>query len=111
MRDGRISTYCTEGSAALELGNVGAYPKHANILSFPGTARGIRKGALSETLCDLASAARAKVVDILESSEMYCSLKFEDYRGCAFNVFTRRGIAFLSASIFVIAAASIAFGA
>ena len=45
------------------------------------------------------------------SSEMYCSLKYEDYHGCPYNMFTHSQIAWMSAAVFVISTCSLILGA
>ena len=37
-------------------------------------------------------------VRLLESSEMYCSLRYEDVRGCPYHLFDARSIAMLATS-------------
>ena len=41
---------------------------------------------------------RKLFVQLLESSEMYCSLRFEDIKGCPYNLFDARSIALLATS-------------
>ena len=41
------------------------------------------------------------------SSEMYCSLRFEDARGCPYNKFDAHGIAALSAANVLVAVVSL----
>ena len=48
---------------------------------------------------------------ILFSSEMYCSLKFEDAKGCPYNAFDNRTIAVLASASIVLGIASLALGA
>ena len=45
------------------------------------------------------------------SSEMFCSLKYEDYRGCPYNMFSHSQIAWMSAAVFAISTCSIILGA
>ena len=48
---------------------------------------------------------------IIDSSEMACSLRFEDVRGCPYNTFTPRGIAALSLTSSILAIVSLLMGA
>ena len=85
--------------------------RRATILPFPGAGLaahgGVRKGAIPPLRRAL-DALKVRVTGILAASEMYCSLKFEDFRGCAYHLFTRRGIAALSAAVGAIAILSLA---
>ena len=47
---------------------------------------------------------------LLDSSEMFCSLKYEDVRGCPYNAFTPRGIAALSITSSFLAIVSLLAG-
>jgi len=49
--------------------------------------------------------------NLMYSSEMACSLMFEDFRGCPYNAFSRPCIAFLSSSCALLAVASLLIGA
>lgn len=53
----------------------------------------------------------AYVSELFKSSEMYCSLRYEDYRGCPYNKFTPRGIATLAVVCYAFAALSLVLGA
>ena len=44
---------------------------------------------------------------ILNSSEMYCSLRYEDFRGCPYNMFDSFGIGMLAVSCSLLAALSL----
>ena len=44
---------------------------------------------------------------MLDSSEMFCSLRFEDVKGCPYNTFTPRGIAVLSLASSIMALVSL----
>ena len=48
--------------------------------------------------------------NVIRSSEMLCSLMFEDARGCPYNSFTPRSIAALSCSTAFIAVVSLLAG-
>ena len=47
---------------------------------------------------------------LLDSSEMFCSLKYEDVKGCPYNAFTPRGIAALSITSSFLAIISLFIG-
>ena len=49
--------------------------------------------------------------DIIDASEMACSLMTEDFKGVAYNTFTRASIASLSIGCTLVAIVSLAFGA
>lgn len=54
---------------------------------------------------------RAKfLMNLIDSSEMACSLRYEDMGGCPYNTFTPRGIAALSSISVVSAIVSLVFG-
>ena len=48
--------------------------------------------------------------NLIYSSEMACSLMFEDARGCRYNVFTKPYIALLSSSCTALAIAALLIG-
>ena len=48
---------------------------------------------------------------IFESSEMLCSIAFEDHRGCAYGIFSRGEVIATSVIVSVLAALAIALGA
>ena len=48
-----------------------------------------------------------RLSEILSASEMYCSLKFEDVRGCPYGIFTSKGIAILSITSSLLAVISL----
>ena len=89
----------------------------ATIIPFPGHHAAIKHIQL---MCDRADAAEAReplrsilkrmFYSVFASSEMLCSLLFEDVRGCPYQLFTKRSIAAISASMTLIAVASLAFG-
>lgn len=54
---------------------------------------------------------RSRVYASAYSSEMFCSLMYEDYRGCPYNTFSSSQIAFMSFALCVISAVSITLGA
>ena len=48
---------------------------------------------------------------VLDASEMYCSLRYEDARGCPYDLFTKHNIAALAAGSTVLGVISLVFGA
>ena len=44
---------------------------------------------------------------VIDSSEMACSLRFEDVRGCPYGIFTSEGIAILSIASSLLAVISL----
>lgn len=48
---------------------------------------------------------------VLDTSEMYCSLRFEDAKGCAYHKFSSSDIALLSTLCMIISVASLIAGA
>ena len=61
----------------------------------------------SELPCDKPRLARR----IFEGSEMLCSIAYEDYRGCAYGIFSRGEVIATSIIVSVLAAIAIALGA
>ena len=109
--DGRIGGIYTNGTSALKLDNWHSPTGKGSIIAFPDNAvSGAFKQADSVIGTILATAKR-KVRDILAASEMYCSLRFEDFMGCPYRIFSRKGIAVLSSSVAVLAIVSIVVGA
>ncbi|HAM16580.1 MAG TPA: hypothetical protein DCP91_12140 [Eggerthellaceae bacterium] len=97
------------GTAALDLSYLAMRDQRPHIIAFPDSCLSENQG---KSLHDCEAGARrglaARFRDVLDSSEMYCSLKTEDFRGCAYQAFTSRGIAALASAISVVAALSIA---
>ena len=104
--------YMTDGTAALSNLCMHGSQKKPQIVAFEG-GKAHREREARHTRYDRRSSspARSKVRQILESSEMYCSLKLEDFRGCPYRIFTTRGIAFLSGASSVLAVLSIVVAA
>ena len=48
---------------------------------------------------------------IFEGSELMCSIAFEDFRGCAYGIFSRTEVIVASVIVSVLAAIAIALGA
>ena len=49
-------------------------------------------------------------MSMIQASEMLCSLRFEDMRGCPYHSFTPRSIAMLSLTSTLMAAAALLVG-
>lgn len=87
------------GTSALKVWRWVESPEDAKIIAFPGSRT---------VVADAPSPARiqqnqrqAKPADflrnVLDSSEMYCSLRYESMKGCPYNRFSEKAIAALSA--------------
>lgn len=103
----------TNGTAALEMPRYVTQPDEATIIKFPGSRQNVagaqpnrRDGGPKH-----ATPKHSFLKSALESSEMYCSLKFESMRGCPYHLFTRKGVAVLSLGASAIAAVSLILGA
>ena len=105
--------FYVNGSLAVEIPQWVETREEAKIIVFPGSHQNnCARITLSRSgkQAKIAPVAR-KLSDILASSEMYCSLRFEDMHGCPYDVFTRAGIASLSAGAGIIAVVSLILGA
>ena len=107
--NGHGVNFYIEGTAALQMEGRSASHGKASILPFPQDMRESRKGG-ADALEAIIAGINRRALDILERSEMYCSLKLEDFRGCPYHLFTKHGIAMLSAATTAVAVASIALG-
>ena len=105
--------FATDGTAALAplTGSNRRGSKVVEVVAIRcGGSRKASRGAHAAPAKAPADKVKAFFRNALDSSEMYCSLKFEDFRGCPYGIFTQRGIAVLSAASSCIAVLSIAFG-
>ena len=110
----RNANQYTNGTAALQMPRWAETPEEAKIIVFP-TSR-MSSPAFQLVTSEPKTRARhahatSKLQRILESSEMYCSLKLESMLGCPYNLFTKGGIAVLSAGASAIAIISLILGA
>ena len=106
------SVLYTDGTAALDIAAVRKHPMLLHVTAFRGgkaepSAASGRVRAADSARNGIARRARS----VLESSEMYCSLRYEDYRGVPYHMFTRGGIAALSGAGSLLAILSIVVGA
>lgn len=109
-----IETYATEGTAALDIRRTWTSLSSSDLEVVTGGAGRKAKharGAHAAAPKGFGERAASAFRDVLDSSEMYCSLKYEDFHGCPYGVFTRKGIAALSSASACVAVLSIAFGA
>ena len=58
-----------------------------------------------------AQSRQQRLKNILDSSEMYCSLVTEDFRGCSYNLFSKNNVQLLATAGSAIAIISLIFGA
>ncbi len=105
--------YYTDGTSALKAPQPAFGNRPIKFTAFPGSLE-----RPAEKLPQHANANRPHrfaasrfVWDVLYSSEMYCSLKLEDFKGCAYGVFTQKGIAALCVGAALIGGISLALGA
>ena len=103
----------TNGTAALEMPRSVKQPDEATIIKFPGTRQNVAARQLDRRDNGPKHAApkRSFLRNALESSEMYCSLRFESMQGCPYHLFTKRGVAALSLGASAIAIVSLILGA
>ena len=103
--------YRIDGTAALEMQELPTCTTGATVIPFPTNRENASGQLFSERLAHISSIFHTKAAAILEGSEMFCSLKYEDFRGCAYGLFSRRNIAVLSSATSVIAVVSVIAGA
>lgn len=103
----------TNGTSALKMPRWAETADDAKIIMFPGrqTVAMQRKPAAHVQRKAAEAQPASTLKRILESSEMFCSLRSESMMGCPYNLFSKQGIAALSTGAAVIAAISLAFGA
>ena len=110
MANTRIMNYRIDGTAALKASEIPIENHCATIVPFPSNNRVSDKGFWGISIAQLGNVLADKVSSVLEGSEMYCSLKYEDFHGCAYRLFSRKGIAVLSATTSIIAVVAIVVG-
>ena len=111
MMSGRNSALRIEGTAALKAQACPAANAGSIIIPFPGILRNSPATGIGNSLESIASRIKERALGILEASEMYCSLRFEDYRGCQYGIFTKKGVAVLSLALSMVAVVSVILGA
>ena len=113
----RNANYYIDGTSALDMRGVGIQSRTANVIEFPlkryeeTKARSTSKAVKSAMRKRRFEERRNTLRDILESSEMYCSLKLESFTGCPYALFSKGSIAALSVGSAAIAIVSLLFGA
>lgn len=110
MANTRITNYRVDGTAALKVQEPPIEKHCATIVPFPLHKQVSNKGFWGISIAQLGNMLADKLSSALEESEMYCSLKYEDFHGCAYRLFSRKGLAVLSAMTSAIAVAAIAIG-
>ena len=107
-----FSSY-TNGTSALKMQRWVAQPDEATIIKFPGSkCRTAREEPPHQEPGPQRETNGFKNLErVFESSEMYCSLRYESMLGCPYHLFTRKGIAVLSVGASVIAAIALILGA
>ncbi len=109
----RSANSYVNGTAALEMPRWIERPDEATIIAFPSSHRACREdgkdrpGAREEGSRN----SKSQVRRMLDSSEMYCSLRFESMRGVPYHLFTNKGIAVLSTGAAVMGVVSLILGA
>ncbi len=111
--------FLTNGTSALDssvsyrrdIATIIQFPRRECRIVRPFDARQTQLATSIKQHNTVADSIRSHVKDVLEASEMYCSMKYEDVRGCAYRVFTRASIGTLVFSGSVIAAVALFFGA
>ena len=130
MSEKRNVSY-TNGTAALKIPRQDYRPREAKIIAFP-SSRTVANTAKAAPASRPASDDRAKVPSprrpqhaatpdhrrsvretlrgIILASEMYCSLRYESMLGCPYHLFSREGVALLSAGAALIGIVSLILG-
>lgn len=111
---GQDEIYRTEGTAALKQETSQGRSFEPRIIKFGKSS--VRQQTGNGNIVDTPIRSQGNsFVDIfrnvLNSSEMYCSLRYESMSGCPYNVFTKGGIATLSSVLTVLALIEIALSA
>ena len=101
----------TNGTAALEMREHPQLRREDGIIPFPLSREDGNAPLPGFGAAPLVQTLKSELDRILEGSEMYCSLKLEDFRGCPYGVFTKRGVAVLSSASALLAIISILTGA
>lgn len=111
MINSKVMRFDVEGTSALKSQAFPSPKADAAIIPFPNSVREGQDFNLARFLSPLVARTRRKALSVLEASEMYCSLRFEDFRGCAYGIFNRKGICALTLATSAMAVASLVFGA
>ena len=111
MTSRRIANFAIEGTSALKSQATEKGRNGATIIEFPRKFSSCNDAMTARLDGSFRSRILTKFRAILAASEMYCSLKFEDFRGCQYHRFNRRGIAVLTTATAMIAVAAIIAGA
>ena len=104
MGERNFNTY-TNGTSALKITRWAESPEDAKIIAFPGLQ------AVEDRPARNRPEAQGFARRVLDSSEMYCSLRYESMRGCPYNLFTEESIAALSLGGALIGIVSLILGA
>lgn len=111
MTNGRAIEFNIEGTAALETAYEPGRAKYGSVITLPMAFKKYTDEKRGAGLLGFSAPIRQKISEILESSEMICSLLLEDARGCSYGVFSKQGITAMSGSLFAIATLAIAIAA
>ena len=103
----------TNGTSALKMPQWAVSPDQAKIIAFPGSRPSVVEVSTSQRARHAQQPQTAKgfLRTTLESSEMYCSLRYESMKGCPYNCFNEKAIAALSSGGALIALVSLLLGA
>ena len=106
--------FATDGTAALAP-LTGSNRRGSNVVEVVaircGGSRKASRGAHAAPAKAPADKVKAFFRNALDSSEMYCSLRYESMKGCPYNVFSERAIAALSLGGALIGIVSLLLGA
>ena len=111
MKSEQNVSFSIDGTSALKVDHCPQRTQTATIIDFPGIRQRTHSRRDRMPASTPIGVAKARMRGILETSEMYCSLKFEDARGFQYNRFNAKGIAFLSSATALIAIVAIVAGA
>ena len=107
-----MTKFYVDGTAALKPKRYSQSLDNGTFVAFKGSSQHNRT-RLQRNQAESGSDPRAKSIlqDVLERSEMACSLLIEDVKGVSYGLFTPSNIASISTACAIIAIISIAIGA
>ncbi len=108
-----VANSYTNGTSALKISRPQTRPEEATIIAFPKVSgtKSQSKRVVQPKGNNTTSQLVSFIKHVFNSSEMYCSLRYESMQGCPYNKFSKAGIAALSAGASCIAIISLILGA
>ncbi len=106
------ANYYSDGSCALEMPARYDSPRDARFRAFAGTEpKRSNEAKTMRPRRPVEAHEQSRLQSILDASEMFCSLKTEDSRGCRFNQFSYGQATFLAGASSLIAIVALILGA